>query len=106
MAILGRTCPDENPLRAQFRPDTTPPLSCPSRTTLNVGPTPRPLQSVRHPSAAASPPSASSGLYLEQNGVWVVASGNESARERAGKWQTNMEGLPDLGNEGGGGRSG
>jgi hypothetical protein len=64
------------------------------------------LQSMRHPSAAASPPSAPSGLYLEQNMVWVVASGSEPARERAGKGRTDMEGLPDQGNKGGGGRSG
>ena len=64
------------------------------------------LQSMRHPSAAASPPSAPSGLYLEQNMVWVVASGSEPAGERAAKGRTNMEGLPDLGNKGGGERSG
>ena len=34
--------------------------------------------------------------------MWVVASGSEPARERAGKGRTDMEGLPDLGNEGGG----
>jgi hypothetical protein len=64
------------------------------------------LQSMRHPSAAASPPSAPSGLSLEQNGVWVVASGSEPVEERAGKGRMSMEGLPDPGNEGGGGRSG
>ena len=64
------------------------------------------LQLMCHLSTAESPPSAPSGLYLEQNGVWVVASGSEPARERAGKERTDMEGLPDLGNEGGGGRSG
>jgi hypothetical protein len=35
-----------------------------------------------------------------------VASGSEPTGERAGKGRTSMEGLPDLGNEGGGGRSG
>jgi hypothetical protein len=35
-----------------------------------------------------------------------VASGSELTRERAGKGRTSMEGLPDLGNERGGGRSG
>ena len=64
------------------------------------------LQSMCHPSAAASPPSAPSGLSLEQNRVWVVASGSEPTGERAGKGRTSMEGLPDLGNEGGGKGSG
>ena len=36
--------------------------------------------------------------------MWVVARGSEPAGERAGKGRTDMEGLPDLGNEGGGGR--
>jgi len=54
---------------------------------------------MRHPSAAASPPSAPPGLSLEQNRVWVVASGSEPVEERAGKGRMSMEGLPDPGNE-------
>ena len=64
------------------------------------------LQLMCHLSTAESPPSAPSGLSLEQNGVWVVASGSEPVEERAGKGRMSMEGLPDPGNEGGGGRSG